>query len=86
MTGRMAYKKTITRKGSKYVLDDMNMRILDELIGDARTPKMEIGKRLNLARSSVRERIEDMEAAGIIEGYTAVINWNLLNLDECSCG
>lgn len=72
----MAYKKKIVRKGNKLILDETNMKILDELIGDARTPKMEIGKRLNLARSSVRERIEDMEAAGIIEGYTVVINWN----------
>jgi len=79
----MAYKTKIVRKGGKYVLDDVNLRILDELIGDARTPKMEIGKRLNLARSSVRERIDEMEAVGIIEGYTAIINWNLLNLDEC---
>ena len=75
----MAYKTKIVRKGGKYVLDDMNLRILDELIGDARTPKMEIGKRLSLARSSVRERIEDMEAAGIIEGYTAVINWDKID-------
>lgn len=75
----MAYKKTIVRKGNKLVLDETNMKILDELIDDARAPKMEIGKRLNLARSSVRERIEDMEAAGIIEGYTAVINWDKID-------
>lgn len=75
----MAYKKKIVRKGNKLILDETNMKILDELIGDARTPKMEIGKRLNLARSSVRERIEDMEAAGIIEGYTAVINWDKID-------
>lgn len=38
----MAYKTKIVRKGNKYVIDEMNMRILDELIDDARTPKMEI--------------------------------------------
>lgn len=75
----MAYKKTIVRKGNKLVLDETNMKILDELIDDARAPKMEIGKRLNLARSSARERIEDMEAAGIIEGYTVVINWDKID-------
>lgn len=82
----MAYKKKIVRKGNKLILDETNMKILDELIDDARAPKMEIGKRLNLARSSVRERIEEMEAVGIIEGYTAIVNWNLLKLDECSWG
>lgn len=75
----MAYKKKIVRKGNKLILDETNMKILDELIDDARAPKMEIGKRLNLARSSVRERIEDMEAAGIIEGYTVVINWDKID-------
>lgn len=79
----MAYKKTIVRKGSKLVLDETNMRILDELIVNARLPKMEIAKRVSVARVAVRERIDEMEAVGIIEGYTAIINWNLLNLDEC---
>lgn len=75
----MAYKKTITRKGSKYVLDNINLKILDELIGNGRIPKMEIAKRLSVARVSVRDRIEEMEAAGIIEGYTVLINWTLLD-------
>jgi DNA-binding Lrp family transcriptional regulator len=75
----MAYKKTITRKGSKYVLDNINLKILDELIGNGRIPKMEIAKRLSVARVSVRDRIKEMEAAGIIEGYTVLINWTLLD-------
>lgn len=75
----MSNKTKIVRKGNKYELDEMNMRILDELIGNARAPIMEISRRLPLARSSVCERIEDMEAAGIIEGYTAVINWDKID-------
>lgn len=75
----MANKKTIVRQQGKYILDEMNMKILDELIDNARTPTMEISRRLSLARASVRERIEEMEAAGIIEGYTAVINWNMID-------
>ena len=75
----MAYKKKIVRKGNKLILDETNMKILDELIDNARTPTMEISRRLSLARASVRERIEEMEAAGIIEGYTAVINWDMID-------
>ena len=75
----MAYKKTIIRKGGKYVLDEINYKILDELIDNARIPKMEIGKRISIALVSVRDRIDEMEAAGIIEGYTAVINWNKID-------
>lgn len=75
----MANKKTIVHQQGKYILDEMNMKILDELIDNARTPTMEISRRLSLARASVRERIEEMEAAGIIEGYTAVINWDMID-------
>ena len=75
----MANKKTIVRQQGKYILDEMDMKILDELIDNARTPTMEISRRLSLARASVRERIEEMEAAGIIEGYTAVINWDMID-------
>lgn len=75
----MANKKTIVYQQDKYILDEMNMKILDELIDNARTPTMEISRRLSLARASVRERIEEMEAAGIIEGYTAVINWDMID-------
>lgn len=75
----MANKKTIVRQQGKYILDEMNMKILDELIDNARTPTMEISRRLSLTRASVRERIEEMEAAGIIEGYTAVISWNMID-------
>lgn len=75
----MANKKTIVRQRGKYILDEINMKILDELIGDARAPIIKIGRRLQVSRSSVRERIEEMEAAGIIEGYTAVINWDMID-------
>ena len=75
----MANKKTIVRQHGKYILDEINMKILDELIGDARAPIIEIGRHLQVSRSSVRERIEEMEAAGIIEGYTAVINWDMID-------
>ena len=75
----MAYKTKIVRKGGKYVLDDMNLKILDELIGNARASKTEIAEHLNLTRTSVWERMQDMEAAGIIEGYTAVINWDKID-------
>lgn len=75
----MAYKRTIVRNGGRYVMDEINYRILDELIDNARIPKMEIGKRLSLSRMSVRDRIDEMEAAGIIQGYTVDINWDKLD-------
>ena len=75
----MAYKKTIVRKGGKYVMDEINYKILDELIDNARVTKAEIGKRLSLARIAVVARIDEMENAGIIEGYTVMINWDKLD-------
>ena len=71
-------KKTIIRKGDKFMLDEYNFRILDELNEDSRTPLTKLGKKVNLGRCTVRERILEMEAAGIIEGYTIMINWDLI--------
>lgn len=79
----MAYKTKIVRKSGKYVLDNTNLKILDELIDNGRLPKKEIAKRLSIARGTVNERIDEMEAVGVIEGYTALVNWDLLKLDEC---
>ncbi|MBB6093223.1 DNA-binding Lrp family transcriptional regulator [Povalibacter uvarum] len=50
-------------------MDATNRQILDLLQNDARAPIKTIAAKVGLARSSVRERIARMEAAGIIRGY-----------------
>ncbi len=59
-------------------IDKSNWLILEELQTNARVPLTEISKKVGLSSPSVAERIQKMEDAGIIEGYTAKINMEAL--------
>ena len=39
----------------------------------------DLSRKLGINRQSARARILDMESAGIIEGYTVMINWDLID-------
>ena len=58
------------------VLDDVDRGILQLLQEDARnlTP-VDMAKRLPVSEGTVRNRIEKLEAEGIIEGYVPVLNY-----------
>ncbi len=54
-------------------LDALDLRILDLLVRDGRTPASQIGDEVGLSRPAVAERIEKLERQGVIRGTTAVI-------------
>ena len=56
------------------LLDDIDRRILNELIHDARTPVTEIARRVGLSKTPVAARIKNMENLGLITGYRAMIS------------
>lgn len=72
-------KTKLVHKNGKYVIDDRNYRILDELNDNARISMAELSRKLGINRQSARARMLDMESAGIIEGYTVMINWDLID-------
>jgi len=51
-------------------MDDLDHRLLTLLAENARTPTTELARRLDLSRTTVQARIERLEAAGVIKGYT----------------
>lgn len=55
-------------------LDELDQKILQILIENARYSYSEIGERVGISRVAVKARINALEERGIIEGYTAVIN------------
>lgn len=57
-------------------LDTVDWAILHHLQEDARQPVTAIADAVNLADNTVRNRIEKLEEAGIIEGYQANINYD----------
>jgi Lrp/AsnC family transcriptional regulator, leucine-responsive regulatory protein len=56
------------------LLDEANLRILDELVQDARLPMAELGRRVNMSAPAVAERVQRLEQAGVIRGYHAEID------------
>jgi len=48
---------------------------------DARISYKEIAKILNRSETTIRDRIKSMEEAGIIQGYTALIDKTALGLN-----
>lgn len=54
-------------------LDDLDRRILGELLGDARLSYREIARRLDVTAPTVSRRVQRMEDLGVIRGYRAVV-------------
>jgi DNA-binding Lrp family transcriptional regulator len=61
-------------KNDNLTLDTTDLKILKALQEDARQTYTEIGKRLEIAHSTVYDRIKRMEHYGIIKGYTTLID------------
>jgi Lrp/AsnC family leucine-responsive transcriptional regulator len=56
------------------ILDDVNRRLLAELEADARLPLAELGRRVGLSAPAVSERVQRLEAEGVIAGYRAEVD------------
>jgi Lrp/AsnC family transcriptional regulator, leucine-responsive regulatory protein len=53
------------------VLDRIDRRIVDILLGEARISWRELADRVHLVPSSVADRVRRLEERGVIRGYTA---------------
>ena len=59
-------------------LDDIDVKILEKLRENARTSNIGIARELNISEATVRRRIMSMESKGIIKGYSAYIDYQLI--------
>ena len=55
-------------------LDELDRKILDLLTQNARYTYSELGERLGLSRVAIKNRMDALEARGVIEGYTTILN------------
>ena len=56
------------------LLDQINLRILRELVENGRLGLAELGRRVSMSAPAVAERVQRLEDAGIIVGYRAEID------------
>lgn len=55
-------------------LDELDQKIVDLLIQNARMSYSEIGQQVGISRVAVKMRVQTLEQKGIIEEYTTIIN------------
>lgn len=56
------------------MIDERDLRIIEMLFENSRTPLSDIGAELGISDTAVRKRIEQLKDHGIIEGYTIRLN------------
>ena len=56
------------------LLDDVDKKIIELLKVDSRQSYREIAKNLNISHVNVSNRIKNLEEAGVIRGYTVVLD------------
>jgi Lrp/AsnC family leucine-responsive transcriptional regulator len=71
------------------ILDDTDRKLIALLQDNARLPTIALAKAVGLGRSTVQERLQRLEAAGVIAQYTVRLGagdplqaWLLLRYDE----
>jgi len=55
-------------------MDELDMQILESLQSNARKKNVELARELDLAPSTVLERVRRLEEDGVIQGYRGIIN------------
>jgi len=63
-------------------LDEVDRDILLHLSADGRLSYTDLADYVDLSRIAVRKRIERMEDAGVIKGFTVVVDWDLVVSEE----
>jgi Lrp/AsnC family transcriptional regulator, leucine-responsive regulatory protein len=56
------------------LLDEINLRLLEELQTDGRIGFAELGRRVGMSAPAVAERVGRLERAGVIRGYRAELD------------
>ncbi|MFX0068203.1 MAG: Lrp/AsnC family transcriptional regulator [Promethearchaeota archaeon] len=64
------------------ILDDHDKKILSLLERDYRISALEISRKVNLSRLSVSQRILKLKKRGVIQGFTIIIDPNLVGLKK----
>lgn len=55
-------------------LDDVDRRMLDELVRDGRLSVRALAERVNISRANAYSRVERLRADGVLTGFTALVD------------
>ena len=69
---------------SKFLLDEIDQRILTKLAKNARTPFLEIARECGVSGAAIHQRFKKMEELGIITGSRLLVKPSALDLNVCA--
>jgi Lrp/AsnC family leucine-responsive transcriptional regulator len=67
------------KEKTEILFDEVDLKILNLLTRNSRMQWQEIGEEVHLTGQAVRNRINKLEKAGILKGYTITIDYKKLN-------
>ncbi len=67
--------------GSDEKISKHDEKIIKELLENSRSPLRDIGKRVKLSASSVRNRMARLESLKVIKRYTVDVDWRKMGYD-----
>ncbi|WP_448321167.1 Lrp/AsnC family transcriptional regulator [Streptomyces sp. CO7] len=70
----------MTTHSPAYLPDSTDLRILEVLQRDGRASFTELARAVSMSASAVTERVRRLEEAGVIQGYSAVVDPERLGL------
>jgi Lrp/AsnC family leucine-responsive transcriptional regulator len=73
-------RRESTANSRPSALDDVNLKLLTELSENPRLSMSELGRRVGMSAPAVTERVQRLEAAGVIVGYRLEIDPAALGL------
>ncbi|HUX04404.1 MAG TPA: Lrp/AsnC family transcriptional regulator [Acidimicrobiales bacterium] len=59
-------------------LDEVDLKILEHLVTDARLSQRALARSIGMSPPAISERISRLEASGVIRGYRAIVDWSAL--------
>ena len=63
------------------VLDDISAKVLDEYLRDSRQSIREVARKVGVSSGTVASRLKEMEEAGIIRRYSAILDYEKLGFE-----
>lgn len=61
--------------------DNLDNQLINALLGDGRASLRSLGEELDVSVTTVSNHITDLEAGGVIEGYTPMVDYGELGYD-----
>lgn len=69
-----------------HLIDETDKGILDILVENARTPFLEISRKLQISESTIRKRVSNLEKNGVIRKYSALLEPSKLGYSNAIVG